>query len=599
MAYATGTVGGATLAKDLMAAMRTTLTAGGLTFVENYSTPVAATWSSICYGNSMFVAVASATATAATSVDGGVNWVQRTLPVSAAWSAVTYGAGLFVAVASGSNMYVTSPDGVTWTQRMLPILASWSSITYGNGVFVAVTGGTSNVAATSVDGVTWTVQSLPFSAAWTAVGFGGGVFVALAASTLFCATSPDGVVWTQRTMPSTSTWTSVVYGNAQFVAASNGGAFATSPNGITWTARTVPNNYGWSSVTFGAGLFVTVPSGGWAVAYSSPDGITWSQRTLPTPAVGWSSIAFGGGQFVTAGSGSSPAGASSPDAITWTQRVLTGTSTSATGDVYKSPAASNQFGSDWFLLVRRAFDNATQVYYQVAETYNLGTHRAGNIGGLGAVSYPNAGSNTNPSSGFTPDAALGGFANNAYIPFTGAAVFPYYISANPNRVIVGVKAPTETGFYAGLYDDLLPAGITQFPLVCVRLPAAANSLLGGNNNSSTGGFTREPLPTASLSTNFEATTYMFNAPSPGFTPGTTSAALYGNPNSVARLPVGTTRNGGTSNADYIRGLLIGCVVNSLPSLAGDTITVAGKTLVRFGGFTQGVLTIAFFVDQSL
>ena len=78
-------------------------------------------------------------------------WTQRTLPASTNWSSVTYGNGVFVAVATGtSNVAATSPDGVTWTQRTLPAGTYWSSVTYGNGIFVAVAGSGANTAATNV-----------------------------------------------------------------------------------------------------------------------------------------------------------------------------------------------------------------------------------------------------------------------------------------------------------------------------------------------------------------------------------------------------------------------------------------------------------------
>ena len=57
------------------------------------------------------------------------------------WSSVTYGNGLFVAVAfsgSGTNRVMTSPDGVTWTARAAAEANYWFSVTYGNGLFVAV-----------------------------------------------------------------------------------------------------------------------------------------------------------------------------------------------------------------------------------------------------------------------------------------------------------------------------------------------------------------------------------------------------------------------------------------------------------------------------
>jgi hypothetical protein len=98
--------------------------------------------------------VTTGSTTAATSPDG-VTWTVRTLPSSSSWTSVTYGNGVFVAVTTGSTTAATSPDGVTWTARTLPSSSNWTSVTYGNGLFVAVAGGPSTVAATSGGALTF------------------------------------------------------------------------------------------------------------------------------------------------------------------------------------------------------------------------------------------------------------------------------------------------------------------------------------------------------------------------------------------------------------------------------------------------------------
>ena len=99
--------------------------------------PASEDWSSVCYGNGKFVAVASYSNIAAYSTDG-VNWTQATLPTSATWQPVCYGNGKFVAVAYNSNVAAYSTDGVNWTQTTLPNKLSWQSVCYGNGKFVAI-----------------------------------------------------------------------------------------------------------------------------------------------------------------------------------------------------------------------------------------------------------------------------------------------------------------------------------------------------------------------------------------------------------------------------------------------------------------------------
>ena len=98
-----------------------------------------------------------------------VEWTSRTSVADNQWSSVAYGNGLFVAVAqSGSgNRVMTSPDGVNWAIRNTPVNNSWISVTFGNGLFVAVSyDGAGNRVMTSPDGVNWTSRSSAADNAW-------------------------------------------------------------------------------------------------------------------------------------------------------------------------------------------------------------------------------------------------------------------------------------------------------------------------------------------------------------------------------------------------------------------------------------------------
>ena len=135
--------------------------------------PSSQSWSSVAYGNGAFVAVATGSAAAAYSTDGGVSWTASTLPYSASWISVAYGNGAFVAVANGSAAAAYSTDGGhTWTASTLPSSQSWRSVAYGNGAFVAVTFGsaaayTQVVALTGANTATVTAPSVTSGSAFT------------------------------------------------------------------------------------------------------------------------------------------------------------------------------------------------------------------------------------------------------------------------------------------------------------------------------------------------------------------------------------------------------------------------------------------------
>jgi hypothetical protein len=265
-------------------------------------------WTSVAYGNGLFVAVAFQTDQIMTSPDG-INWTSRTGPGSGYWESVTYGNGLFVAVADGgTNEIMTSPDGINWTLRTKPVTNGWRSVTYGNGTFVAVAHGgtTANEVMTSPDGINWTLRTILTANFWLSITYGNGLFVAVSYDGTTAddiMTSPDGINWTSSTSPLANEWYSVTYGNGLFVAVAGNGTAAndimTSSNGTSWTSRTSPSARSWISVTYGNGLFVAVASDGTVAndIMTSPDGINWTSRTSPA-AKNWNSVTYGDGIFV-------------------------------------------------------------------------------------------------------------------------------------------------------------------------------------------------------------------------------------------------------------------------------------------------------------
>ena len=237
----------------------------------------------------------------ATSVDG-LTWTQQMAPARYSWSSIAYGNGLFVAVANGNGgttQVMTSPDGSTWTLRTTPATQSnhnWVSITYGNGRFVAVaSGGTGslNRAMYSTDGITWVAGVTPSDpAGLVSVTYGNGIFVAVAATSasgnLGAVTSTDGATWTARTT-TYDDWTSVTFGNATFTAVGNSGTAANSvmisTDGITWTVRSAASGNAWSSVAYGLNQFAAVSTNGHPnqVMTVSPTKSVWATGLYSNP----------------------------------------------------------------------------------------------------------------------------------------------------------------------------------------------------------------------------------------------------------------------------------------------------------------------------
>ena len=218
--------------------------------------------------NGLFIALGYDTVI--TSPDG-ITWTRQTSPSLQAWSSVTYGNGLFVAVANSqpTNRVMTSPDGITWTSSPSPVVTKgWISITYGNDIFVATTqpnGPDIELVMTSSNGINWTIRTAAAMKSWYSVTYGNGLFVSVSISGTVM-TSTDGINWTNSNVPEAGiNWVSVTYGNGLFVAVAVGGSgnrIMASPDGINWTSRTAETIKNWRSVAYGNGRFVAVASYG-------------------------------------------------------------------------------------------------------------------------------------------------------------------------------------------------------------------------------------------------------------------------------------------------------------------------------------------------
>jgi hypothetical protein len=249
-------------------------------------------WSSIAYGEGLFVAVIYDSSTFAYSATGQT-WIVGNLPADTLWRKIKFVGGVFMAFAVDGEA-ARSEDGISWSSMTMPTTASWTDVSYGNGIWVAVADG-GTVAARSTNGQTWTSQTLPEGADWNAVEFGKGLFVATALSdstVTATAYSENGIAWSISAFASGCI--SLAYGNNRFVAIEGGfpGAdqVAISFDGITWINGTIEQN-DWRSVTYGQGLFVAVAFNTNIVAISN-DGLVWEYQNINATAP-WVSVIFG------------------------------------------------------------------------------------------------------------------------------------------------------------------------------------------------------------------------------------------------------------------------------------------------------------------
>ena len=348
---------------------------------------------SVAYGNGIFVA-AGTSGTILTSVDG-ISWTSRELlPTIPPFSSLTFGNGVFVGVAEG---IFTTPDGVVWTPRdskSSPSNQDFYDVTFGNGLFVAVGGG--GKIRTSSNGIDWIIADLETTGELTDVAYGNGTFVAAGYGFegKIILTSLDGVAWTSQPsaaafcpeLPSWSGISEVAFGNGIFVAAGHCGTVSTSPDGVNWTVQTSLSTP-IERIAFGNDIFVgfrNVGGEGTFPPFSSivvsSDGINWTSITLEIDC-SLSAIVYGNGVFVAVGING--AILTSNDGTNWSARFSTMTNANLGGLAY---------GGGMWVAVGHEFNGPM---FSAATIFSStdGVHWSGQpsgIGGdLGNVAYGN------------------------------------------------------------------------------------------------------------------------------------------------------------------------------------------------------------------
>lgn len=184
-------------------------TNGGVTWAAGGSLPggISGTAVGVAYGryqnNGRWVVLGSGGASAF-STNGGVSWTAGGSVGSGTFTSIAYGQGVWVAIATGATTTRISTDGgQTWTAGgALPASSTWISVVYGSNKFVAVSSDGAVDPAYSVDrGLTWSSADETGyfgSGTTTAVRYGQGVFVVTQSSSNNMVSSENGINWTTR-----------------------------------------------------------------------------------------------------------------------------------------------------------------------------------------------------------------------------------------------------------------------------------------------------------------------------------------------------------------------------------------------------------------
>jgi hypothetical protein len=246
------------------------------------------------------------------------------------------------------------------------------------------------------------------------------------------------------------------------------------------------------------------------------------------------------------------------DSSTWA-------ATTVMSRIYKSPAASNSQGADWFLIVNRTADTATNVSLMVSEVWDTTTKRCRNYAPVTGSLTPTASFAVNDATGVAPTTtALNSVGSLALS--VGTAGYTWWLSATYDRVVVATHVGTnDYAHYAGLYDDLLPIALSPFPLCVIGLQAVTGSPAMNN-----GGASREPNQLASAALNFGV---MISGTFTSWTPTTLGVTdIYTAKTIPSRVLLSSARVA-VALSTGMRGLLKDVMLNSVTGANGDTMTL--------------------------
>lgn len=125
----------------------------------------------ITFGKGLFVTVyqikdsQGVVSTVIASSPNGVNWTSRlTLNITSVtanyFSSVSYGNGVFIAVRNGTNEAYISTNGTSWTKQSIPMSFYWSKILYSAGKFVLISNGNNGYLFLTDNGIKWRTISV-------------------------------------------------------------------------------------------------------------------------------------------------------------------------------------------------------------------------------------------------------------------------------------------------------------------------------------------------------------------------------------------------------------------------------------------------------
>lgn len=200
-----------------------------------------------------------------TSPDG-ITWTNRSDQLGERFSSIAFGNGLFVMVDGASNRLLTSPGGKFWTQRFESVHSLRTNVAFGGGAFSLLT--VEKTCVRSVDGIHWeeTDVVMPFISDTRGLHYLNGRFVTVGNSGGIASSTDGGLTWETHDVGTDARLADIAFANGVYVVGGFSDDFYTSPDLTNWTPRV---GVGGRLVLSHAGRFHTGD-------LTSTDGATWT-----------------------------------------------------------------------------------------------------------------------------------------------------------------------------------------------------------------------------------------------------------------------------------------------------------------------------------
>ena len=409
-------------------------------------------------------------ATSQSSPDNGATWVAGTL-TSRAWSKPVWNGTVYCMVASGTQISVTSSDGLTWTEyaAALPSSAAWGALVWNGVVYSTIElGTTSTKGATSPDGVTWTARTLP-SAVWAAQTT-KGTELAIVGTSKSAKSTNSGSTWSSAS-PALNFFTLGYLSatNVYVAGAINSGIPYWSSDALTWHSGTgsVVMQNDCEITTFNnviIGVFTITVNGTPYILYTrSVDGKVWFGNYILPALASSAHLDHNGQQFIITIPGSSTAYGST-DALTWHPLTLPASSTWIGLTGFYTSGGWNQLGWSTALVTGANATTSSASFVNIPmnkpvpllanSTYEFKAQlslNSSNVNGLEvAIQFSNPGGGEKiEAAGHSENVSVSGYGNPKRITSFGSSIYGVILVNTNDDGTAYLSGVITTGTNAG------------------------------------------------------------------------------------------------------------------------------------------------------